>query len=69
METIKFKTDIKCAGCIEKVTPYLNQAAGEDKWEVDVQNPEKILTVTGATNEAKVKEAVQKAGFKAEKVG
>jgi copper chaperone len=69
MEALKFKTNIKCSGCLEKVIPYLNQAAGEDKWEVDVQNPQKILTVTGATNEAKIKEAVQKAGFKAEKVG
>ena len=67
MEAIKFKTDIKCSGCLEKVTPHLNQAAGEDNWKVDIQNPQKILTVVGETNEAKIKEAVQKAGFKAEK--
>ncbi len=69
METMKFKTDIKCSGCLAAVTPYLNQAAGEDQWEVDIQNPQKILTVVGSTEEAKIKEAVQKAGFKAEKVG
>jgi copper chaperone len=68
METLKFKTDIKCSGCLQKVTPHLNDAAGEDNWEVDIQNPSKILTVIGETNEEKIKEALQKAGFKAEKV-
>lgn len=69
MEALKFKTDIKCSGCLEKVTPHLNKAAGEDNWKVDIQNPEKTLTVVGETHEAKIREAVQKAGFKAEKVG
>ncbi len=68
MNTIKFKTNIKCGGCIAQVTPYLNEAAGENNWEVDIQNPQKILTVSGETSEAQVKEAVQKAGFAAEKV-
>ncbi len=66
METIKFRTDIKCSGCVAKVTPHLNEAIGESNWEVDTMNPSKILTVTGDTQ--KVKEAVEKAGFKAEKI-
>jgi copper chaperone len=68
METIKFKTDIKCSGCVAKVTPHLNEAVGEENWNVDVSNPSKILSVVGETNESKIKEAVQKAGFKIEKV-
>lgn len=68
METLKFKTDIKCSGCLSKVTPFLNEAVGEDNWEVDIQNPEKTLTVVGQTKKEKVKEAVQKAGFKAENI-
>lgn len=68
METIKFKTDIKCSGCLAKVTPHLNEAVGEDNWEVDINNPSKFLTIVGETDETKVREAVQKAGFKAEKV-
>jgi copper chaperone CopZ len=66
METIKFKTDIKCSGCVAKATPHLNEAFGEDNWEVDTTNPSKILTVVGETNEAKVREVVSKAGYKAE---
>ena len=67
METIKLKTNIKCGGCIATVTPFLNQSAGEGNWQVDTQNPDKILTVqaNGVTAEA-VKAAVTQAGYKAE---
>lgn len=46
METQKFKTNIKCAACVEKVTPGLNQAIGKDKWSVDLTDPKRILTIT-----------------------
>jgi copper chaperone len=69
METLKFKTNIKCGGCIEKVTPKLDEAVGADNWQVDTDNPEKILSVSGsALDENKVRQAVNEAGFKAEKI-
>lgn len=70
METLKFKTTIKCSGCIAKATPFLDEKVGKDNWEVDVQNPEKVLTVVNDNNltEDEVIKAVQEAGFKAEKV-
>lgn len=67
METVKFNTNIKCAGCVAKVTPFLNEAVGDDNWEVDINNPSKVLTVVNEVSEEKIIEAVQKAGFKAEK--
>ena len=66
METIKFKTTIKCSGCVAKVTPFLNEALGEDNWEVDYNNPSKILTVVGENDKGRVVQAVEKAGYKAE---
>ena len=66
METIKFKTTIKCSGCVAKVTPFLNDALGEDNWEVDYNNPSKILTVVGENDPGRVVHAVEKAGYKAE---
>lgn len=45
METLKFKTNIKCGGCIATVTPALNSLAGIQKWEVDTTIPDKILTI------------------------
>lgn len=68
METIKFKTNIKCSGCIAKVTPHLNETVGEGNWEVDLSDPAKVLTIADETDAAKVKEAVEKAGYKAEQI-
>ena len=66
MDTIKFKTTIKCALCVAKVKPFLNEALGENTWEVDIKSPSKILTVAGETNEAKINEALKKIGYKVE---
>jgi copper chaperone len=68
METLKFKTTIKCSGCVATVTPFLNEAVGENNWQVDTKNPSKVLTINTETDQAKIIEAVQKAGYKAEKL-
>jgi len=70
METLKFKTTIKCSGCLEKVTPFLNKAAGEHNWEVDIQNPDKVLTIVQgpATGASEIVQAVEDAGYKAERI-
>jgi copper chaperone len=69
MSTLKFKTNIKCAGCIAAVTPHLNAVKGIEKWEVDLANPDRILTVNteGVTFED-VKAALSKAGYNGEQV-
>ena len=66
MEKTKFKTNIKCAACVEKVTPDLNSAVGEGNWQVDINSIDKILTITGRQDDAKIKQALQKNGYKAE---
>ncbi len=69
MKTIELKTNIMCGSCVAKVTPSLNEAVGEGNWKVDTQNPKKILTLsTDELNEEEVIKAVEKAGYKAEKV-
>ncbi|QEC65802.1 heavy metal transport/detoxification protein [Panacibacter ginsenosidivorans] len=70
METLKFKTTIKCTGCVNKVTPFLNEAAGEDNWEVDLQNADKTLTVAAGekTTADKVINALEQAGYKGERI-
>lgn len=65
METLKFKTNIKCGNCIATVTPFLNEAVGEGNWDVDVKDPKKVLTVAAATADT-VRQAIEKAGYKAE---
>jgi copper chaperone len=70
MNTLQFKTNIKCSGCVAKSTPFLNEAVGEDNWDVDVQNPNKILTVATdeKVDEKVVIQAIEKAGYTAEKI-
>jgi copper chaperone len=68
MEKLKFKTNIKCAGCIEKVTPGLNDTVGSGHWEVDISKPDKILTVDANIDEARMQEALKKVGYKAERL-
>jgi len=68
METTKFKTNIKCTGCVATVTPFLDAAVGESKWEVDLADPSRILTVNAETDKDVVIRALEKAGYKAEKV-
>ncbi|MFB9865305.1 hypothetical protein EFA69_01560 [Rufibacter immobilis] len=65
MSTLKFKTNIKCGGCISAVTPTLNATEGIQNWGVDTNNPDKILTVEGDISAQQVVEAVSKAGYNA----
>lgn len=69
METLKFKTTIKCSGCVANVTPVLNEVVGEDNWQVDIQAPDKILTIASEeVNPADVVKAIEGAGYKAERL-
>ena len=69
MKTVKYKTNINCGGCINSVTPFLNELDNIDIWKVDIENPDKILHVElEDENEQIVIETVKKAGFKIEKI-
>ena len=64
METLKFKTNINCGGCVKAVTPQLNQVDSITGWQVDTDNPDKILEVQSQTGDQQpVIEAVRKSGF------
>ncbi|TDE53278.1 heavy-metal-associated domain-containing protein [Flavobacterium sp. GT3P67] len=66
MNTLQFKSNIKCAGCIAKATPVLNEKIGEGNWEVDIMTLKKTLTVSTNLNETEVISIVNEAGFSAE---
>lgn len=64
MKEMKFNTNIKCTGCIEKVTPLLNEVEGINEWEVDILSIDKVLRVkSGSVSPAEVISAVKKAGY------
>jgi copper chaperone len=67
MSDLKLKTNIKCDACVAKVTPYLNEVAGKDGWQVDLKDPARVLTIkTDAVSNEQIVEALQKAGYKGE---
>lgn len=68
MNTLQFKTNIKCAGCISKATPVLNQKLGEGQWEVDIMTLKKTLTITSSLSEEEVVKIVKESGFTAEPI-
>ena len=65
MDTLKFKTNIKCGGCMSTVTPFLNKTAGENNWQVDLSDPQRILTVESDKSEDEIIAVVKEAGFEA----
>lgn len=70
MNTLQFKTNIQCNGCIEKVTPYLEEKSEINEWDVDLDHKDRILTVQASSDlEAnQIKEALKKAGYSAEEI-
>lgn len=70
METLKFKTNIKCGGCIATVTPHLNALTDLKEWQVDTNAADKVLTATGESSDLKeqIIKTLEKAGYTAESI-
>jgi copper chaperone len=65
MKTLKFKTNVKCGACVVAITPEMEKLSAES-WTVDLVHPDRILTVTGETDQGKIIEALEKSGYKGE---
>ena len=55
MKTLKFKSNINCTGCLSKVTPVLNEEKAIEKWDVDLESDDRILTVETSNLDAEKK--------------
>jgi len=66
MNTLKFKTNVKCGGCIATVTPFLNNIEGISKWSVDTNSLDKILIVeTENVSPEEITNTLKGAGYQA----
>ena len=67
MTTYKFKTTLKCGGCVAAVQTSLDEMDHIKNWEVDLESTDKVLIVE---SDQEVKEDIEKAfrdkGFEAE---
>jgi copper chaperone len=69
MIELKFKTNINCNHCINKITPVLNDDKSIAEWKVDLTNEDKVLTVKGENVDSKlVIESLSKVGYVAEAI-
>ena len=72
MNTLQFKTNINCGNCIKSVTPFLNALETVDRWQVNTDVSDKILSIETEESEAMVKQQVEKAlqdaGFRIESI-
>lgn len=69
MEKVVLKTDLSCKHCVMKVEPVLKSQAGIIDYSVDLENPDKLVTINSeGANINSVIEGFEKAGYKAEKV-
>ena len=69
MKTKSYKTTITCTGCIDKVTPLLNEVAGAGNWEVNLRTKTKTLTINNMETDNDVLiSGLHDLGYKAEEI-
>jgi copper chaperone CopZ len=69
METKHYQTTINCPKCIKAVSAFIEEVPNIDHWEVDIANPNKMLTVTGENIDWHLlQEAVLDAGYDIQEV-
>jgi copper chaperone len=67
MNTYLFKTSINCNSCLSRVKPSLDQESRIKSWEVDLDNPDKILKVVADDIKASdIIDIVDNTGFEIE---
>ena len=64
MEQLKFKTSLKCDGCIAAIKPGIEQIQGIESWNVDLASPDKVLSISSSRPVSdEVISAVKKTGY------
>lgn len=69
MTELLFKTNIKCNGCIATVTPFLDGEKQIQEWKVDLENPDRVLSVKSEElSSENVIDLLKKSGYTAEEI-
>ncbi len=73
MKTVKFKTNLKCNGCVKTITPNMDSINEIESWRVFLDVQEKTLEVdydNYSEDEitSAIQDAVTKAGYNIEKL-
>lgn len=69
MEKIILKTDLSCKHCAMKVEPVLKAEKGVVEYTIDLENPQRLVTIqSDGANIDSIIAGFKKAGYLAEKV-
>jgi len=69
MKTYLFKTSINCNGCLSRVRPILDKEPRIKEWNVNLDHPDRILSVTTDDLEpADIIDIIDNAGFEIEQI-
>ena len=69
METMTFKTNAKCMGCLTKIEEILQDKMNREEWNLDLSDSNRPLTVTPVKLAAgEIVELISKADFKIEQM-
>ncbi|MCG8409717.1 MAG: heavy-metal-associated domain-containing protein [Bacteroidales bacterium] len=50
MNTIKFKSNLKCSGCVDAIQDFMNSIPEVNTWVVDLDSPDRLIKVTTIEN-------------------
>ncbi len=64
MTTHRFKTNLRCQGCVQSIAPILAEEPGIRSWHADVSGPDKVLTVETDVPRSRVEELLNRAGYR-----
>lgn len=65
---MKFKTNAQCSGCVAAIGKQLNKIMKDSEWNINLNTPDKVLTVSDSIAEAQIIAAVSDAGYQAERL-
>ena len=62
-----FKTNLMCDGCKARIQPVLDRAIGPENWSVDLNSPDKTLSIkSDKVEHAEVERLIQETGYQIE---
>lgn len=69
MKSYLFKTSINCSGCLSRVRPILDKEPRIKSWSVDLEHPDRILSVnTDDLEPSDIIDIIDNAGFEIEQI-
>lgn len=63
MKTLKFKTNVNCICCVERIKSVLSKKFDQHQWDVDLESPLRILTVRTDVPPYEIERMLEKAGY------